>query len=125
MKHFNFVCRQIFQGTATFPEERLIFQGEHPVLRGKVSSPRGAAGFKQEEHFQGNNPFSKGENSFQKGNYSSDENSQFSNHKVLLGEVKTSKAIGLLGCQMLRIAHCLTNRLTDGGQAVGLMHRRR
>jgi hypothetical protein len=32
---------------------------------------------------------------------------------------------GLQGCVMLRIAHCLDSRLTDGGKVVSLMHRPR
>jgi hypothetical protein len=42
---------------------------------------------------------------------------------------KKSKAIpitglgGLLGCEMLRIPHCLDNRLTYGGKVVSLTHR--
>jgi hypothetical protein len=28
----------------------------------------------------------------------------------------------LLGCGMLRIPHCLDNRLTDGSQTISLMH---
>jgi hypothetical protein len=41
---------------------------------------------------------------------------------------KKSKAIpvtgrgGLEGCEMLRIPHCLDNRLTDGGKVVSPMH---
>jgi hypothetical protein len=31
----------------------------------------------------------------------------------------------LQGCEMLRIPHCLDNRLTDGGKVVGLTHRPR
>jgi hypothetical protein len=40
--------------------------------------------------------------------------------------IQNSKAIivtghgGLLGCEMLRIPHCLENRLTDGGEVVSL-----
>jgi hypothetical protein len=29
---------------------------------------------------------------------------------------------GLYGCEMLRILHYLDNRLTDGGEVVGLTH---
>jgi hypothetical protein len=29
---------------------------------------------------------------------------------------------GLRGCEMLRILHCLDNRLTDGGKVVSPMH---
>jgi hypothetical protein len=42
--------------------------------------------------------------------------------------VKKGKAIpvtgrgGLQGCEMLRIPHCLGNRLTDGGKYVSLTH---
>jgi hypothetical protein len=42
---------------------------------------------------------------------------------------KKNKAIpvtgrgGLLGCEMLRIAHCLDNRLVDGGEVVSLTQR--
>jgi hypothetical protein len=32
---------------------------------------------------------------------------------------------GLQGCDMLRIPHCLDNRLTDGGEVVSLTHRQR
>jgi hypothetical protein len=32
---------------------------------------------------------------------------------------------GLQGCEMVRISHCLHNRLTDGGKAASLMHRPR
>jgi hypothetical protein len=32
---------------------------------------------------------------------------------------------GLLGCEMLGIAHCLDNRLTDGGKVVSPTHRPR
>jgi hypothetical protein len=32
---------------------------------------------------------------------------------------------GLLGCEMLRIPHCVDNRLTDGGQVVSLTRRPR
>jgi hypothetical protein len=32
---------------------------------------------------------------------------------------------GLQGCEMLRIQHCVDNRLTDGGEVVTLMHRKR
>jgi hypothetical protein len=44
---------------------------------------------------------------------------------------KKSKAIaltghgGLYGIEMLRITHCLHNRLTDGGNVVSLTHRQR
>jgi hypothetical protein len=42
---------------------------------------------------------------------------------------KKSKAVpvtglgGLQGCEMLRIPHCLDNRLTDGGKVVSPTHR--
>jgi hypothetical protein len=42
---------------------------------------------------------------------------------------KGSKAIpvtglgGLKGCEMIRIPHCVDNRLTDGGKVVSRMHR--
>jgi hypothetical protein len=45
--------------------------------------------------------------------------------------VQKSKAIpetgrgGLQGCEMLRIPHCLENRLTDGGKFVSLKQRPR
>jgi hypothetical protein len=32
---------------------------------------------------------------------------------------------GLKGCEMLRIPHCLDNRLTDGGKVVSLINRLR
>jgi hypothetical protein len=32
---------------------------------------------------------------------------------------------GYMGCEMLRISHCLDNRLTDGSEVVGLTHRQR
>jgi hypothetical protein len=32
---------------------------------------------------------------------------------------------GLYGCEMLRALHCVDNRLTDGGEVVGLTHRPR
>jgi hypothetical protein len=55
---------------------------------------------------------------------------QYTTHKLLY-EVKKSKAIivtgrgGLQDCEMLRIPHCVDNRLTDGGKAVNLKHRPR
>jgi hypothetical protein len=52
--------------------------------------------------------------------------------KTLHSETEpVSKAIpitgrgGLWGCEMLRIPHCLGNRLTDGSKVVRLMHRPR
>jgi hypothetical protein len=32
---------------------------------------------------------------------------------------------GLQGCEMLRMPHCLDNRLTDGGEVVGTTNRPR
>jgi hypothetical protein len=32
---------------------------------------------------------------------------------------------GVLGCEMLRIAYCLDNRLTDGGKFISPKHRPR
>jgi hypothetical protein len=46
-------------------------------------------------------------------------------------QIKRSKAIpvivggGLSGCEMLRIPHCLNNRLTDGGEVVSFTGRPR
>jgi hypothetical protein len=42
-----------------------------------------------------------------------------------LGELKAIPVTGagsLLGCQMLRVPHCLDNRLTDGGKVVSPTH---
>jgi hypothetical protein len=47
---------------------------------------------------------------------------------MLKHNIKVSKAVpvtglgGLYGCDMLRIPHCLDNRLTDGDKVVGPTH---
>jgi hypothetical protein len=37
-----------------------------------------------------------------------------------MSTVKSKARVGLYGCEILRIAHCLDSRLTDGGEVLRL-----
>jgi hypothetical protein len=41
---------------------------------------------------------------------------------MLKEAIPVTGRVGLLGCEMLRIPHCLDNRLTDGGKVVSSTH---
>jgi hypothetical protein len=43
--------------------------------------------------------------------------------KVLGKAIPVTGCGGLYGCEMLRIPHCVDNRLTDGGKVVSPTHR--
>jgi hypothetical protein len=47
-------------------------------------------------------------------------------HKILKSKaIPLTRRGGLYGCEMLRISHCLDNRLTDGSKIASTMHRSR